>query len=167
METGIGLGSNLGDRLERLAWACGRVATLPGARLLARSRVYETAPVDVAPAFRDLAFLNAVAVIDWPGDVHDLAARLRRIEEEGGRRRTADRNAPRPIDLDVLYFGDAAIDEPALKIPHPRWAVRRFVVEPLADVRPGLRLPGAGGRTVSEVLAGLPDQGVRLLAKSW
>lgn len=166
MEAGIGLGSNLGDRLATLAAARDRLARLPGLRLLAASRVYETAPVDVPERYRNLPFLNAVAVFECALAVRDLAAGLKRLEAELGRVRSADRNAPRTIDLDILYAGAETVRDPDLVIPHARWAERLFVVRPLADVRPELRLPGSA-LTVREVLARLPDEGVSLFAEAW
>jgi len=156
MEVGLSLGANLGDRLACLREARDRVAGLPGTRVLASSSVYETEPVDVSASHRDKTYLNAVIVVDTDLDPGDLAVRLRRMESAMGRVRTEDRNAPRPIDLDILYTGAMRIDGPDLTVPHSRWNERRFVVQPLADVRPALCLPGEP-RTVREVLLALPD----------
>lgn len=75
-----------------------------------------------------------------------------------GRVRTGDRNAPRIIDIDILYAGDFIVHEPGLVLPHPRWAEREFVVQPLADVRPDLVLPGTGSK-VREVLEAVKGTG--------
>jgi 2-amino-4-hydroxy-6-hydroxymethyldihydropteridine diphosphokinase len=158
MEIGLSLGSNLGDRLANLAEATRRILALPGVRRLAASPVYETDPVGVQPQYRHLAYLNAVLIVASDTPVETLAESLRGIEHDLGRRRGADRNAPRPIDIDILYAGQEQRATAALEIPHPRWAQRRFVVQPLADVRPGLVLPGSD-RTIAQILAGLTDPG--------
>lgn len=164
MEAGLSLGSNLGDRLAHLRQAVSRLAALPGARILARSRVYETEPVEVPAAYRGLAFLNAVVILEWPGTVRELLAATKEIERAEGRER-GERNGPRTLDLDILYAGGLRVEEPDLLVPHPRWAERRFVVEPLAEVRPDLALPG-GRLTAREALAALPAGGVRVFAES-
>ncbi|MBN1556811.1 MAG: 2-amino-4-hydroxy-6-hydroxymethyldihydropteridine diphosphokinase [Lentisphaerae bacterium] len=167
METGISLGSNTGDRLAHLKQARARMAALEGVTVSAASRVYETEPVDVRPEHAGTPFLNAVLVLDAAVSPARLARGLLAIETELGRVRGADRNAPRPIDLDIIYAGDAVIREDGLRVPHPRWAERRFVVQGLADVRPGRVLPGER-RAVREVLAALPERPwVRLFERQW
>lgn len=165
MEAGLSLGSNRGDRAGFLREAVRGLAAWPGTRVLARSRFYETEPVDVPEPYRDLRFLNAVVVIAWPGSLRELWAVTKGLEAAAGRTRGV-RNGPRTLDVDILYFGDETSDDPELRVPHPRWSERRFVVEPLADVRPDLVLPGAPG-PVRTVLADLPPQGVRAVAESW
>jgi 2-amino-4-hydroxy-6-hydroxymethyldihydropteridine diphosphokinase len=155
MEIGLSLGSNLGDRLSNLREARNRIAGIPGIGLVASSSVYETEPVDVPPAFADKSFLNAVIVIAYDFDVQTLHSRLVGIESDMGRQRGRERNAPRVIDVDILYAGQSRFEDARLVIPHPRWAERRFVVQPLAEIRPSLRLPGEA-RTVKDVLATLP-----------
>lgn len=157
MEYGLGLGSNLGDRQAWLARAAERVAALPSVRVIARSSIYETEPVDVQPEYRDCAFLNAVLIVVAPDAAEALAERLRVIETELGRVRQEDRNAPRVIDIDLIYADTLLVETAGLTLPHPRWAERRFVVQPLADIRPDLVLPGQT-RTVSQILAALPPR---------
>ncbi len=167
MEFGISIGSNLGDRLAHLRAARTRIVALPDMRLTACSPLYETEPVDVGPVYRDQAFLNAVLIVESAQTPEAFAAALHAIEDALGRVRGADRNAPRPIDLDVLYAGDRTSADATLTLPHPRWAERRFVVQPLADVRPDLRLPGVSG-TVREILLTLPARPeVLLFTRSW
>ncbi len=167
IEYGFSLGSNLGDRLANLSAARQALLAAPGARLLAASPVYETEPVGVKPEFAHLAFLNAVLVVASPEPPEAWLQRLHDIEYGMGRERGSDRNAPRHIDVDILYAGDACIGSAGLSIPHPRWALRRFVVQPLADVRPQLRLPGLD-RRVAEVLAALPPgEAVTPFATDW
>ena len=167
MEAGLSLGTNLGDRLAALTEARKLIAGLPDTQILARSPVYETEPVGVKPEYQHLQFLNSILIIETPQGLHELAARLRAIEDDMGRRRQLDRFAPRPMDIDIIYFGMDRIESGGLKIPHPRWAERRFVVQPLADVRPDLRLPGTP-LSVAGVLASLPaKEAVSLLTRDW
>jgi 2-amino-4-hydroxy-6-hydroxymethyldihydropteridine diphosphokinase len=156
IEIGLSLGSNVGHRLANLQNARAAIRRIPGVDVVAASPVYETEPVDVSPAHRHLPFLNAVLILRSGIDPQRLAEQLHAIETELGRERTADRNAPRPIDIDMLYADGLELRTAALQVPHPRWAERRFVVEPLAAVRPELRLPGESC-TVAAVLSSLPQ----------
>ena len=167
-ELGVGFGSNLGDRLALLSEAMRRLVAEPGWRLLTRSPVYETDPVGVKPEHRHLAYLNAVAIFEAADTAKQCLDVLARVEADLGRVRSDDRYAPRTIDLDLLYHGANVVESRALVVPHPRWATRLFVVQPLADVRPDLVLPGSG-RRVREVLESLRDsrEGVRLFAQTW
>ena len=163
IEAGLSLGGNLGDRIANLRGAVARIAVLPATTLLACSPIYETAPVGVKPEYSHLAYLNAVVIIRTALAIRDLSGRLHAIEAAMGRIRTSDRFAPRPIDIDILYAGGHVSDEADLTLPHPRWAARRFVLQPLADVRPGLVFPGTR-ETVAEVLRRLPgDDGITRL----
>jgi 2-amino-4-hydroxy-6-hydroxymethyldihydropteridine diphosphokinase len=167
MEVGLSLGSNLGDRLANLRAARQHIGAVAGLRVLACSPIYETEPVDVPAAFADQPFLNAVIIVTCSLNVRVLHKELAAIEAELGRRRGPERNAPRPIDIDILYAGQERVEEPDLKIPHPRWAERRFVVQLLSDVRPDLTLPGEP-RRVKEVLAALPARPVvAVFARDW
>ncbi len=156
LEIAFSLGSNLGDRAANLAEAKRQILDDPHARLAAQSSLYETEPVDVNPQYQHLKFVNAVLIIDssWPAE--PWLALLSGIEQRMHRERSADRNAPRTIDIDILYAGATCIDSGGLMVPHPRWADRRFVVEPLAEIRPDLILPGAKD-TVAQILQALPD----------
>ena len=165
-EAGVSLGSNLGDRAENLRRAVRLLAATPGVRLLARSAIYETEPVDVPPEFAGQDYLNAVAVFEVSLPLDAWSARCHAVEDELGRVRTGYHH-PRTIDVDLLWFGDAVRDEPHLHLPHPQIASRRFVCEPLAELRPALRLPGLSG-TVAELLAALPPRpAVRPSGDSW
>ncbi len=152
---GIAFGSNLGDRAANLRAGLERLlALLPDARLAACAGWYETEPVDCAPGTQ--AFLNSVAEIESglsPAEVH---ACLQAVEQAMGRPRERAKNAPRSLDLDVLYAGHLVSDDPSLLLPHPRLHLRRFVLAPLAEIRPRLVLPGFE-RTIAEQLAALPD----------
>lgn len=166
-ECGLSLGSCLGDRLAFLRQARDAIAKLPGTRVLAQSPVYETEPVGMKPEYAHLRFLNAVMIIetDWPPE--RLRAELSSIEDAAGRDRNDDKYAPRTLDIDLIYYGSEMRPGPSLAIPHPRWAERRFVVQPLADLRPDLILPGSN-ISVREQLARLPEKpAVCLYAKDW
>jgi 2-amino-4-hydroxy-6-hydroxymethyldihydropteridine diphosphokinase len=155
MKAGIALGSNLGDRAAHLAAAKRFLSSLhagPGAPLC--SVLYETEPVDCSPD--TAAFLNAVVEIESPLEPLALLARLREFETQQGRALDRGRNAPRPLDLDLLYVGNTRMDTPALVLPHPRMTARRFVLQPLAEIRPDLVLPGQD-LTVGQLLAALPS----------
>jgi 2-amino-4-hydroxy-6-hydroxymethyldihydropteridine diphosphokinase len=167
MEFGFSLGSNLGDRLQHLAEARDRLVAEADTELAAQSPIYETEPVDVAAEYSDLKFLNAVIVIESTASAQEWLRRLGHIEDDMGRKRTADRNAPRPIDIDILYAGDLCIDGGGLVVPHPRWAEREFVVKPLGDVRPDLVLPGFGRKVadIMETVAG--TGGLTVYADTW
>ena len=155
MEIGLSLGSNLGDRLRNLREAARRIIALPGVSLTAVAPVYETDPVGAQPQYAHLKYLNTVLIVEAPEDVAVFAEAIHQIETDLGRQRSADRNAPRTMDIDILYAGELRCANGTLDLPHPRWAQRRFVVQPLADVRPGLRLPG-WDHTVAEQLRALP-----------
>jgi len=167
MEIGISLGSNMGDRLANLREARERISRLPGLRLTAVSPVYETEPVGVSPAYRHLRFLNAVVVAESEIEPARLLSLFRRIEEDMGRKRVADRNAPRPVDIDIIYADSIEREDGDLTLPHPRWAERRFVVAPLADARPDMVLPGQA-MSVKDILSTLPEHpAVVLFSSEW
>jgi 2-amino-4-hydroxy-6-hydroxymethyldihydropteridine diphosphokinase len=143
----LGLGANLGDRLESLRRA---VALLEerGVRVLRSSRVYETDPVG-GPEQPD--FLNAVVEVEASGSVRELLEVCLAVEEEMGRVRE-ERWGPRAIDLDVLTFGDEEHDEPGLQVPHPRMHERAFVLVPLLELEADPMLPG--GRRLRDLRLG-------------
>lgn len=142
----VGLGSNLGDRADHLRCALRRLAAEPGLRLRAVSAVRETDPLGGPPQPR---YLNAVARFETSLPPRAVLARLQRLEREQGRRRSV-RNGPRTLDLDLLLYGELRRDDPELTLPHPRLEARRFVLEPLAEIAPELRLPG--GSSAREAL---------------
>ncbi len=147
---GIALGSNLGDRRAHIDSA---VASL-GAILadLHVSRVFETDPVGVVGP--QGPFLNAAVAGEFEGAALGLLTMLLTLEREHGRERP-HAGAARTLDLDLIFFGDARVDEPGLAVPHPRFRERRFVLEPLAEVAPDWRDP-VTGLTVRELLGRLP-----------
>jgi 2-amino-4-hydroxy-6-hydroxymethyldihydropteridine diphosphokinase len=151
----VGLGSNLGDPAETLRAATARLAGL-GA-VLDASPVYETDPVGLED---QPAFLNAVVLISTTLPPLDLLDRLLAVEAEFLRERTV-RWGPRTLDLDLLWYEHVEMDTERLMLPHPRAHEREFVLRPLADIAPDLRL---GGSTVRALLHALPGQGVRSTA---
>ena len=167
MEVGLSLGTNLGNRLGNLALARKKTAEIRKVEIAAWSPVYETEPVDVPEEFRNKRFLNAVLIIRCGLAPTELSIRLRCIEAEMGRSENNVRNAPRPIDIDIIYADQLRISSKELTVPHPRWAERRFVAQPLADVRPDLMLP-ASTLTVRQVLLSLPQSPkVVLFTEEW
>ncbi len=135
---GIALGSNLGDRLSHLHAALGALGGL--GELRAISAAYQTAPVDCADDAP--AFLNAVVELRSALEPAGLMQAFQEIERGLGRPDRRPLNAPRPLDLDILYAGNRIVKQDSLTIPHPRLHLRRFVLEPLASIRPSLVLPG-------------------------
>jgi len=125
----VALGSNLGDRAAHLNFAVSRLAE--SIQNLLVSSYYDTEPVDVPDA--QPSFLNAACVGDTTLSARELLALLHAIERERGRERPFQ-NAARTLDLDLILFGDAVIDEPGLIVPHPRFRERRFVLEPLLEI---------------------------------
>jgi len=138
----LGLGGNVGDVREAFRVAARRLGTSPGVQVVAASSIYRTGPV--GPVAQD-DFLNAVLVVQTTIPAHALLSLLLKVEREAGRDRTiGPRWGPRPLDLDLLLFGDETIHDPDLVVPHPRLSERRFVLEPLAEVLPALVVPGTG-----------------------
>lgn len=157
MEAVLSLGSNLGNRLQWLVAARAALTELPGVGLAAAAPVYASEPVDVGPAHAGLWFYNTVLVLETGLPPFELSRGVHAIEDALGRRRQADRNAPRTIDIDLICYGEVTLDTPELRLPHPKALQRRFVCQPLGDVRPLLRLPGCR-ETVREILASLPPR---------
>ncbi len=154
LEVGLSLGSNLGDRMRHLDEAILRVSGLSCLDGVKCSPAYETAPVDVPAEFDHLRFLNLVLVAQCRIGPDILLPHLNEIETSMGRTRAARGNAPRTIDIDIIYAGGMVIDTDELTLPHPRWSERVFVVKPLNDLRPDLVVPGAS-MAVGELLATL------------
>lgn len=155
MRTAVALGSNLGDRLENLRAARKAIVGLANVKPpILSSAIYETDPVDCELGAEK--FLNAVVEFAYEGDPVALLDQLIRIEEAFGRRRDHRRNVSRTIDIDLLYFGEGMIEHERLKLPHPRMRLRKFVLKPLADIRPELILPGQT-KSISQLLAQLSE----------
>jgi len=150
----IGLGANLGEREGTLRRALDLLDTRAGIDVVAVSALRETEPVGYLD---QPLFLNAAARLETELPPHELLAALLHVELELGRDRSdagaATRFGPRTIDLDLLVYGGLELDEEGLTVPHPRLHERRFVIEPLNELAPGLMIPGHG--RVSDLLAKL------------
>ncbi|MEM1096314.1 MAG: 2-amino-4-hydroxy-6-hydroxymethyldihydropteridine diphosphokinase [Bacteroidota bacterium] len=150
----VGLGANLGDRMGALQAAVVALAKL--GVVVAVSPVYCSEAHTLDPEASAPEFLNAVAHLQTKRSAEEVLAGLHRIEQQHGRQRPV-RWAPRTLDLDLLLYGDLAIATDALVVPHPRFHLRRFVLQPLADLAPALWVSAPHHATVSELLARCPD----------
>ena len=150
----IGLGANLGERTAALRQAVQALTALPGTCVLRTSSLYRSAPVDAGGP----DYLNAVAEIATPLDAHALLAALQAIEQGAGRERPY-RNAPRTLDLDILWFGNRVLATPELTVPHPRIGERAFVLRPLADLAPERVAPAALQAVANQRLEQVADTG--------
>lgn len=136
----IGLGANLDDPAEQVEHALAELDRLPATQLVARSRLYASAPVGYVD---QPDFINAVAQVATALAPRVLLAALLEIEQQHGRQRSF-RNAPRTLDLDLLLYGSAHFHEDGLTLPHPRMHERAFVLYPLLEIAPATHIPGRG-----------------------
>ena len=146
----VGLGANVGEREQTIRHALELLGADPAVAVVATSALRETEPVGYRNQPR---FLNGVAAVDTQLAPRELLERLLAVELELGRTRDGPRYGPRTIDLDLLLYGDSVVDEPGLRVPHPRLHERAFVLEPLAELAPALVVPGRG--PVAALLAGV------------
>ena len=137
----IGLGANLGEREAALGAAVTALAATDGIEVAAVSTFRETDPVGYLDQPR---FLNGAAAVDTTLSPRELLDALLAVERSLGRTREGPRFGPRTIDLDLLLYGDESLDEPGLTVPHPRLHERAFALDPLAELDPGLVVPGHG-----------------------
>lgn len=133
----VALGANLGNAQATIAQALGDLANLPKTQLIRASSLYRSAPYEA----QGPDFVNAVALIQTQLSALALLHTLQRLEHRSGRTRPYQ-NAPRTLDLDLIFYGDVSLDSPELRLPHPRWHTRAFVVQPLAEVWPERVTPG-------------------------
>ena len=156
----IGLGGNVGDAAATLRTAIGELGALPESRLLRASRLYRTPAWGV----EDQAdFINAVAMLETRIAPQPLLEHLLAIERKHGRSRDADsRWGPRTLDLDLLLYGDAVIDQPGLHVPHPQLQNRAFALQPLLEIAPDAVIPGIG--SAAAALRALATDGIQVLA---
>jgi len=166
MRTAVALGSNLGDRLEKLRAARRQITELHGVQPpILSSGIYETEPVNCEPGA--LKFLNAVVEFDYERNPVQLLEQLVQIDESLGRKRDHRKNVSRTIDIDLLYCGDRQIDNKRLQLPHPRMHLRKFVLQPLADIRPELMAPSQT-KTIGQLLAQRKESGEMIrLTNDW
>jgi 2-amino-4-hydroxy-6-hydroxymethyldihydropteridine diphosphokinase len=146
----VGLGANLGDRRRALRAAVDALSAEDGVEVVSVSVLRETEPVGVG---QQPLYLNGAAELETTLTARELLDRLLAVEQRFGRIRVPGEHGPRTLDLDLLLYGDEVIDEPELHVPHPRLHERRFVLEPLAELAPGLVVPGRGD--VESLLSGL------------
>jgi 2-amino-4-hydroxy-6-hydroxymethyldihydropteridine diphosphokinase len=145
----IALGSNLGEREALLVFAVEALSSTPGIAVVARSRIYETEPVGPGPQG---AYLNAVVRVETELEPRVLLRHMLAVEREAGRERSpgaageVPRWGPRTLDLDLLLYGDRCLDEPGLRVPHPRLHERAFVLEPLCELAAEVVHPRLGER---------------------
>lgn len=146
----VALGANLGNAQAAVRGALQALGQHPGLRLLRASSLYCTAPFEA----QGPDFINAVAEVATTLSAPELLRALQAIELAAGRERPYP-NAPRTLDLDLLFYGEARIQSPALTVPHPRWRERAFVLLPLAEIAPQ--------RVPAEALAAVAAQAVQRL----
>lgn len=155
----VGLGANLGEAVATLRDAIDELARLPDTELLRASRLYRT------PAWgrtEQPDFINAVALVETGMPARELLDALLAIERSFGRVRLDGESwGPRTLDLDLLLFGDAVIDEPGLRVPHPHLHERAFALLPLAEIASQLAIPGIG--SVASIAAGMAADGIEAL----
>jgi len=151
----VALGSNLGDSRQIILDAMARLQRFSDEPIL-KSSLWQTAPVDCPPD--STKFVNAVAGLVPRADEapESLLAKLQSLEKEFGRRVKKIMNEPRPLDLDLIAFGNEIRNSPELILPHPRAHLRRFVLQPLCEIAPELILPGRA-KTVLDLLRDLPE----------
>lgn len=153
----IGLGGNVGDPVATLRAALTDLDALPDTRLMRASRLYRTPAWGMA---NQPDFVNAVALLETALGARDLLDGLLGIERAFGRERR-ERWGPRVLDLDLLLYGDAVIDEPGLRVPHPHLHQRAFALLPLVEIDPGVSIPGRG--PARDALAALAYDGIEVV----
>jgi 2-amino-4-hydroxy-6-hydroxymethyldihydropteridine diphosphokinase len=163
---GIAIGTNLGDRLANMQRGVALLIQRARPDSISAGALYETDPVDCVPGTQ--AFYNSVIEIQTSCTPQELHAHLQAIEQAMGRAAVREKNSPRTLDLDLLYAGDFVSPDPVLTVPHPRLHLRRFVLQPLSDIRPTLILPGHQ-LTIAQYIVALKDEPaeVRLVMKDW
>ena len=153
----IGLGANLGDPARQVRAGLAAIQQIPTTHLAGQSSFYLSAPLGYA---EQPDFVNAVAQIQTELAPRALLDALLAIERSLGRSRS-HANAPRTLDLDLLLYDSMVIDEPGLRVPHPRMHTRAFVLAPLAQIAPGIEIPGQG--PIAPLLAACAGQAIRKL----
>ena len=144
----VALGANLGDAVATMQQALRDVAGLPETQLFKASSLYRSAPYEA----QGPDFINAVALVQTQLSPLELLHALQALELRSGRERPY-KNAPRTLDLDLIFYGDVALATPELTLPHPRWPERAFVLQPLAEVWPE--------RVSADLLAAVQDQAIQ------
>ncbi len=153
----VALGANLQNPVHQVRQAMRELDGIDETRVIVTSSLYRTAPVGYAD---QPDFINAVASVRTALSPHALLDALHEIENRHGRRRSV-RNAPRTLDLDLLTYEDLVVDEDGLTLPHPRMHERAFVLMPLAEIAPEMKLPG--GKSIAELLQDADRTGVAII----
>lgn len=152
----LSLGSNMGDRESFLRQAVHLLGSMAGLKLLARSSIYQSAPIDCPEGTPD--FLNMVVKMDCTLSPEQLLDGTERLEREMGREMKGD-NSVRAIDIDIILFGEQTFNNDRLTIPHPRMTQRAFVLMPICEISPRLNEPVTGA-ALSDLLGVIGSQGV-------
>ena len=154
----VGLGANLGDAVQTIRSAIDALGRIPTTRIFRRSSLFVSAPVDATGN----DFINAVVQVETGLDALSLLTELQNIEQAFGRERPF-RNAPRTLDLDLLLYDQLEIHSDTLELPHPRMSSRAFVLLPLLELDPDIRIPGKG--PASDYLPAVADQDIKPLSE--
>ena len=164
----VALGANLGDAMATVQQACIEVGRLPETQLLQASSLYRTAPYEAEGP----DFINAVALVQTQLSAMDLLHALQALELQAGRQRPF-KNAPRTLDLDMIFYGDLVLSTPELTLPHPRWQERAFVLLPLTEVWPARVTPAQLAavqhqaiQRITGTVSELPQFGIRSSAEN-
>lgn len=164
----VALGANLGDAVATLQQAFSDVGDLPDTQLLKASSFYRSAPYEA----QGPDFINAVALLQTHLSALDLLHALQALELQSGRERPF-KNAPRTLDLDIIFYGDLALATPELTLPHPRWHERAFVLLPLAELWPERVTPtqlaavqNQAIQRITQTVSALPQSRIRSSAES-
>jgi len=157
----VSVGSNMGDARRNAISGLRALAAARGLQMLGASSLYETEPVGCEPGQRN--YVNAAAKFLCERTPEEMLGEILRVEEAHGRVREGRRNRPRTLDLDLLLWGEERMDQPELTLPHPRLHERAFVLVPLIEIAPDLRMPD--GRAVSALLDSCGRSGVRMLER--
>ena len=162
----VALGSNLGNRLASLRAAVAAIHQLPCTQVVSVAPLYETDPVDCPPDSQ--AFYNSVIDVQTSMALDSFLQALRRIEVTLGRPSEHGHHAPRTVDLDILCAGQTVVNTAELSVPHPRMHLRRFVLQPAADLQPDLMLPGQN-KSIATLLHELntDEPPLRQVARNW
>jgi len=155
----IGIGSNMHNPKQQLQRAVQALHGLAGCELVRESSVYESAPFGPVSQAN---FMNAVVELRTSLPADELLLRLHEIERAQGRVADAERWGPRPIDLDILLYGEQRIDLPHLQVPHPGIAERNFVLLPLREIAPNIEIPGLG--RITDLKIDLQHPSIRRIA---
>jgi 2-amino-4-hydroxy-6-hydroxymethyldihydropteridine diphosphokinase len=152
----VALGSNMGERQQKIQGAVAALADTPGVFVTGVSSIYETEPVDAPPGSE--SFFNAVVLLDSTLPARMLLDRALAIEAAFGRDRSGERNAPRPLDVDLILVGKRKASDEELTLPHPRAHERAFVLVPWHEIEPDGEIPGHG--PIAELLDKVGQGGV-------